>query len=130
MTKTVYCDDSHERWDAATFLRSPAGPWIMAPIPGRRERVDARAVFDLHTGRRLSRAEAKYVESGLILTNSAAEFAARYRFRYNLYCDKCGLNVPARGEHLAPILDTLAKHNIPDITLTALAGRVRNRTQR
>lgn len=52
------------------------------------------------------------------------------RERYNLRCGDqnigCGEAVVIRQETLAPILDTLAEHAVPSVTLRALRARVRS----
>lgn len=52
------------------------------------------------------------------------------RERYNLRCGDqnlgCGDAVVIRQETLAPILDTLAQHGVPSLTLRALRARVQS----
>lgn len=59
------------------------------------------------------------------LNSNALSETGPERWRYEFKCDFCKTTVPARGEKLAPILDTLTAAGEPDISLAGLRPRLR-----
>jgi hypothetical protein len=48
------------------------------------------------------------------------------RDRYPLRCGECGRAVTVKADRLGPVLDVLAAHGVPSITLRGLAGRLKH----
>jgi hypothetical protein len=119
-TKDVYCQEpSHDgkRWDIATFgkFRDAGGAWVILPPHMCEKRLrsphDLVAVIDRDTGRRVQAHWGIWPPPGNVYLS------------YNLKCTECGLAVPAHGDHLQPIFDTLRRDGIE---LSDLAARLRS----
>ena len=129
-TVEVYCQEwSHaeKRWEIASFKQIRPGRWVMSPGrfgSGKRLRQpgDTRARIDRATDTRIDTEEHR-------VKDAAGETRLRKtdetRNRYNLRCAKCDLSVPCRSETLDSILATLAAAGVSEISLAALAARVR-----
>lgn len=116
----VFCDDPfHDGKQVSVhrFMRQDrrwASEASDRSVPWSRLRGEESAIQALHGDRYLT-SEQRETEM----------FSAPVRVRYNLECD-CGVTVPARSENLYPILDMLAAANKTDISLRALAARLRH----
>jgi hypothetical protein len=118
-TIDVYCQEpshSRKRWDITTFgkFRDAGDVWAILPPHMCEKRLrsphDLVAIIDRDTGRRVKPNWGIWPPPGNVYLS------------YFLECMKCALAVPAHGDHLQPILDTLGRD---DIKLSDLAAKLR-----
>lgn len=142
MIVRVYCEsdgharpgnDAKRRAQVATFSRQDGGRWQAPPAftahqrreiknalaPSRRD-GESDLEFALRTASKGAKPE---TFQGILQGVPPDEFGMRRRYR--LKCEMCGTTVPARLEKLERLLDQLTAKGVSEISLTALAARLR-----
>ncbi len=140
-TIRVYCDANHvrpkgegvRRSEVAFFFREPDGEWLAGPAFSARHlaavrqqevvEVEGESALDraLRTASKGDKPESfQGVSQGVPPTDAGA-----LRHRYRLECELCHRTVTARGEKLQALLDRLAQGGVSEISLAALAPRLR-----
>lgn len=129
---SIYCEDSHpdDRWMVATyFYGTDAAPEGWAPHrggyakPGENHLIKISAPKDSGTVNLIGNtaiSSEQYKQDLSLDMNSA-------RVRFGLKCGKCSTSVAARRENIEPIFDKLAAAGIREVSLTAIAARLKRR---
>lgn len=130
---SIYCDDSHpeDRWLVATYYPvadSEPAQWS-----------EHRSYYQKPGAEFLVRISAPaengsaYLAGDHVVTadkrrnNPDALNRGDSRTRLSLKCGRCSTSVAARSESIFPIFDLLATAGVQEVSLTAIAARLRRR---
>jgi len=114
VTVEIYCAaTSHDRWTVERFAHMGPADWLPESQLPNTEPLQRRP----DTFARVDETTDTYL--GTPFTGPVT-----VRDSHNLRCTKCGDLVKARAENLNAVLDVLATHHVPDISLTALRARL------